>query len=85
MDGLFRRSCNVDFNRAGELGGGIHCHECEIKASDCSFEGNRAKGDGGAIRLSYASTADIISCRFTENIGTLPLKNMVYNKLMNEG
>ncbi|CAN0555744.1 unnamed protein product, partial [Laminaria digitata] len=62
-------SCIFSENSAGELGGGIHCFECVLVAGNCTFERNVATGDGGAMRLSFASTANINLCRFTDNSG----------------
>lgn len=65
-------SSRLDGNHAGELGGGIHCFECVMWATNSSFDSNTANGDGGGMRLSSASTVTVNLCTFSGNEGSVP-------------
>lgn len=59
-------------NEAGEVGGAIHSYESHMALTNCTFEGNYAEGDGGGLRVSYASEVHVNGSVLAGNRGALP-------------
>jgi hypothetical protein len=62
------RDCKIASNQCFDDGGGLYASVMSRVAADSSrFEGNRAAGMGGGIRLSMGSDGQLTGCTFVSN------------------
>ena len=66
--GGFEASYCVFSNNEGKYGGVLKTDDCDVSIDHCSFFGNRATSEGGALRLYHSLNVAVSNSTFDENV-----------------